>query len=84
MKTISIQNNINECEELSELKKLLIKAIEICGSQSELARRCGVNQASVWFWLHRNKSLSPTAAIAIEKATNKKISRKKLLPDFDW
>ncbi len=64
--------------------QLINQAIEICGSQSELARRCGIKQGSVWNWLHRGKYLSPQMAIAIEKATRGEIKRKQLLPDFPW
>ena len=56
------------------------KAISITGSQSELARRIGVRQGTLWKWLR--KGVAPAEHIvAIERATNGKISRYELRPD---
>ena len=48
----------------------LRRAVEITGSQSELARRIGVRQMHVWNWLNRSKSRVPGEyVIAIEKGS---------------
>ena len=60
----------------------LKKAIEIVGSQSALARACGVKQAHVWNWLNKGRRKVPAEyAVAIERATNKRVTRYQLRPD---
>ena len=60
------------------------KAVEICGSQKELARRIGgrVKQGHVWKWLHETKVLPAERAIQIERATNGRVTRYELRPDI--
>lgn len=59
----------------------LQKAIDLAGSQSELARRVGVKQQHVWKWLNRNKRGVPGEyVIPIEEATG--VSRHELRPDL--
>lgn len=59
----------------------LQEAIEVAGSQSELARRIGVKQSHIWNWLHRGKRTIPAEfVIPIEQETG--ISRHKLRPDI--
>lgn len=58
-------------------------AVEIAGSQSELARRIGVSHPRVWNWLHRPPHRVPAEfAIAIEQATG--VTRDVLRPDIVW
>lgn len=52
-------------------------------SQSAFAEMAGVTQGMVWQWLKGLRPVSPTACVAIEKATGKAISRKDLRPS-DW
>ena len=71
---------------LSIMNTSLIKrAIKIAGNQQKLAEKCNVTQQLVSKWLNGSvKTLSPEAAIRIEKATNKAITRQQLRPDFPW
>lgn len=58
------------------------RAISICGSQSALARACGKKQAHVWWWLNRSKRVPAEHVIAVERATEGKITRSDLRPDI--
>ncbi|MHB1750708.1 MAG: helix-turn-helix domain-containing protein [Acidithiobacillus sp.] len=58
------------------------RAVFICGSQAALARACGVTQAHVWNWLHRDKVLPGERAIQIEKATLGQVRREEIRPDL--
>ena len=59
----------------------LQRAVTLAGSQTELARRIGVQQAHVWNWLNRSKGKVPGEyAIPIERATG--VSRHELRPDL--
>ncbi|WP_080572834.1 transcriptional regulator [Sphingobium yanoikuyae] len=53
---------------------------EALGSQSALARLCGVSQQSVSKWVLRNKLLPAEHVLAVEHATG--ISRHDLRPDI--
>lgn len=59
------------------------KAIEICGSQSALARACGVSQPTVNLWLNGGK-MDVKYIPAIIKATEGKVRAEDLRPDVDW
>jgi len=54
-------------------------AVAVAGSQSELARRCGVKQGHVWKWLQSGR-IPAERVIAVEAATG--ISRTELRPDI--
>ena len=58
----------------------LEEAIRVAGSQSELARRIGVAQASVWKMLNRAHRASAEFVLKIEGATG--VSRHDLRPDL--
>ena len=60
----------------------LARAIEILGSQSATGRACGKSQSHVWWWLNRSKRVPAEHVIAIEKATEGKVSRHDLRPDL--
>jgi len=60
----------------------LSKAIEIIGSQRELAQVCGVVQTAVAAWLKR-QSVPPEYCALIEKATGGIVTRRELRPN-DW
>lgn len=62
--------------------KPLQEAIEIVGSQAELARRLKKKQGHIWFWLKEAKKLSPGIAIKIEQATDGKVPRHRLCPEL--
>lgn len=63
-------------------QEALQRAIDIAGGQSALARLLGKKQGHVWHWLHQVQRLSPEIAIAIERATEGKVSRGELRPDI--
>lgn len=54
-------------------------ALNKAGSQSALARVCGVSQPTVWKWL-QTRRLPPIHVLAVEAATG--ISRHHLRPDI--
>lgn len=56
------------------------KAVEACGSQSELARRIGKKQGHVWYWLHSGRA-APDVCQAIERATDGVVTAAELRPD---
>ena len=58
----------------------LVKATEIAGSQSALARICGVGQPAVWKWLQSSKRLPAEYVLRVEVATG--VSRHALRPDI--
>lgn len=60
----------------------LEKAVEIAGSQAELARRIGKKQAHVWNWLNRDNEVPAEAVIPIEAATGGEVTRHDLRPDL--
>lgn len=63
------------------MKTALVKAIEICGGQAELARRLGKAQAHVWNWLHRDRAVPADQCLPIERATAGAVTRYQLRPD---
>lgn len=58
------------------------RAIRIAGSQSALARACGVKQQHVWNWLNRDKQVPAKFVLLIEQATQKQVTRFQLRPDL--
>lgn len=59
------------------------KSIEILGSQSALAKSCGVSQAAVVKWLNGG-NMDVRFIPKIIKATNGAVSAQALRPDVDW
>jgi len=61
-----------------------MRAVEIMGGQSALARAIGgtVKQAHVWHWLHKSEEVPAEHCAAIERATGGKVTRKQLRPDI--
>lgn len=64
------------------MKTKLQKAIEILGSQTALAKQCGVKQQHIHYWLHHLGYVPAEHVIRIEKATNGKVTRYELRPDI--
>ncbi|MFN3456487.1 MAG: transcriptional regulator [Novosphingobium sp.] len=58
----------------------LQSALARAGSQSELARICGVSQPAVWKWLQSSKRLPAEYVLRVENATG--VSRHHLRPDI--
>lgn len=67
-------------------KAALQRAVAICGSQSELARRIHRKQGHVWHWLHKavdDEKVPPAEVVLlIEAATAGAVSRHELRPDL--
>lgn len=55
-------------------------ALACAGSQSELARICGVSQPTIWKWLQSSKRLPAEHVLAVEAATG--VPRHHLRPDI--
>lgn len=65
--------------ETNAIKKLQ-EAVNIVGTQTELARIIGVNQSHISNWIHRDKKVPPDYCIPIEKAVGGKVTRHELNP----
>lgn len=65
-------------------REALADAIEKLGGQKRLAEKIGTTQSVVWYWLERAKKPVPPAefVMAIEEATNGKVTRHDLRPDL--
>ena len=61
----------------------LATAVEALGGQAKLASLIGVRQQHVWNWLNRGDSVPPEFCVAIERATENKVTRRDLRPT-DW
>lgn len=59
------------------------KATEICGSQSALARICGVSQPTVNGWLN-GADMDVKYIPSIIQATKFEVNPTELRPDVDW
>ena len=55
-------------------------ALARAGSQSALARICGISQTAVWKWLQSSKRLPAEYCLAVEAATG--VSKHLLRPDI--
>jgi DNA-binding transcriptional regulator YdaS (Cro superfamily) len=62
----------------------IAKAIEILGSQAELARRLGVSPPFVSQLLSGERPIPLQHAISIEKETAGAVTVETLRPDIDW
>lgn len=66
-----------------EHKTPLERAIDEAGGQSALAAKIGRAQGHVHYWLKHSKAgVPPQAAIDIENALDKKVTRHELRPDI--
>lgn len=68
---------------MSEIRALIETAITHCGSQSKLAERCGVKQASIWQAKDAGR-VSAELALMIERATEGTVTARALRPDLPW
>lgn len=59
----------------------IAKALSVFGGQQAMATACGVTQAAVSKWV-RGHRISAENAIAIERATNRVVTRSDLRPDL--
>lgn len=58
------------------------KAIDLAGSQVELAKRLGVSQPRVWNWLNRDKSIPIEYVIPICEAVENQLSPQDFYPNI--
>ncbi|HHW7518436.1 TPA: transcriptional regulator [Mannheimia haemolytica] len=58
------------------------KAIAICGSQSALARACGVSQPTVNLWLNGG-GISAEYLLKIEAATNGQVTIREICEELE-
>jgi DNA-binding transcriptional regulator YdaS (Cro superfamily) len=63
-------------------RPLIQRAIKAVGSQKKLADAIGLSQQGVSYLLHTAPRIRAEVAIAIERATGGKITRKQLRPDI--
>lgn len=63
-------------------KKALQKAIDLAGSQSELARLLRVRQSTVWTWLNVTKDVPAEVCAKVEFVTGGRVTRGDLRPDL--
>lgn len=65
------------------ISELITSAVKELGSQGKLADACGVTQQSIWQAKETGRC-SAELAMAIEKATEGKITAVQLRPDLPW
>ena len=75
---ILMRSNMDQ-HQIAALKGLK-KAISLAGSQSELARICGVTRQHVWNWLNILNSIPPKYVLKITRSLN--ILPSELRPDI--
>lgn len=63
-------------------RELVKQAIEIVGGQKALGDKIGHTQQGVGYLLHKSKKVSGEVAVAIDEATEGKISKEALRPDL--
>ena len=69
-------------------KEALQRAVDIAGSQTELAKQLAeimglpIQQQHVWKWLNTVPTLPAEYCLPIEQATNGSVSRYELRPDI--
>jgi DNA-binding transcriptional regulator YdaS (Cro superfamily) len=59
----------------------LQQAIDLAGSQTELARMIKKRQSNIASWLHRDKKVPAEAVIPIAEALNYEVTPHQLRPD---
>jgi len=63
----------------------IVKACQLVGGQSEMARILGVPPAFVYQWVKGLRRIPDKYALPIEVATSGKVSRKQICPDaWHW
>jgi DNA-binding transcriptional regulator YdaS (Cro superfamily) len=62
-------------------KQALKEAVSLVGSQEELAKRLGVKQQHVSYWL-KNNGLPAEKVAQAEQAVDRKITRQQFRPDI--
>lgn len=65
------------------VRDLIQQAIDLLGSQEKLGAACGVKQSSIWQAKDTGRC-SAELAMAIERATDGKVTARDLRPDLPW
>ena len=60
------------------------KAIELCGGNRKLSIKAGVSYPAIIEWKSGRISPNPLSCIKIEAATEGKVTRRDILPDYPW
>lgn len=60
------------------------KAIEETGGAKELAARVGVSYKTVLDWKNGRTGITIGNCVKIEKATDGKVNRKDIMPEYPW
>ena len=61
--------------------RALEKAVKIAGGQSQLAKKCGVRQQTIFCWL-KSGNVPAKRVIQIETIVNRIVTRHELRPDI--
>lgn len=62
-------------------REAIKRAVEIAGGQAPLARKLGISQGHVWYWVARSKKGTPAEwVLAVAKATG--VPKHELRPDL--
>jgi DNA-binding transcriptional regulator YdaS (Cro superfamily) len=67
---------------MDNFQDLIKQAVDIVGSQRELAQKIGKSQQSVSHWINGASKIPAEDATAIEAATHGRITRAQLRPDL--
>jgi len=60
------------------------KAADLCGSLAKLAIAVEAAYSSAFNWAHGKTAPRPLSCIKIEKATDGRVAREDIRPDFNW
>lgn len=63
-------------------REALERAVTLTGGQTALAKAIGVRQSHIWNWLNREGRVPAERVIAVEQATEGRVSRSDLRPDL--
>jgi DNA-binding transcriptional regulator YdaS (Cro superfamily) len=67
---------------MTEHRTLLEEAVKLAGSQAKLAEKIGLSQQGVSYIMNRSEAVPAEVAVAIDRFTEGKISKRELRPDL--
>jgi DNA-binding transcriptional regulator YdaS (Cro superfamily) len=76
-----MKNEAPPTEPPTAFGRAILRAAEILGDQSALARACRVKPGTIWASIYLKQKCPPWLAVRIFDATAGKVSLKELLPD---
>jgi DNA-binding transcriptional regulator YdaS (Cro superfamily) len=74
---------MNKTQLKQQAFKALMRLIDICGSQSELARRVRKHPRTICNWVHRNKHVPLAWVRDAAKASNNQMTEQEIRPDVE-